>query len=283
MAAVAAIDPDSHILEHTAKVYLELRGGQWALAASSVDGKPLDVLKSTVCNTDACRWCASRAGKQARADADMISLPTARELLDMLAAAHGLVARPEAELRELENVRRANAALYDALATTATDMSGVLERLARTVHGLRDAPAQQGNRHSPTRSPSESVQHRRHPVNHHTPSTSGTDSARTPPRRAGAPEHTSASGNAAQTSAHRGRAAEHECVYKCGDKAPGHAHFTVIVREADGGKLLGRLAGDGRTTHRKIHAAVLPRARADHRAKDIMARRRDLTATVRPF
>lgn len=75
---------------------------------------------------------------------------------------------------------------------------------------------------------------------------------------------------------------ERECGYKCGDKTRNHGHYTVIVRERTG-KLLGRLTSDGRTTDRKLFAAVMSKARATEVAEDIMARHQDLTATVRPF
>lgn len=57
------------------------------------------------------------------------------------------------------------------------------------------------------------------------------------------------------------------CFWRCGDSAPDHEHYTVIVRE--NGKLLGRLCPDGTTTNRKVHAALLSLATADRIASEI--------------
>jgi len=70
------------------------------------------------------------------------------------------------------------------------------------------------------------------------------------------------------------------CPWSCGDTTPRHSHFTVIVRE--GGRLLGRLCPDGTATTRKIHAAILSRAKADEIAAAINDRG-EFTAHVAPF
>jgi hypothetical protein len=66
----------------------------------------------------------------------------------------------------------------------------------------------------------------------------------------------------------------------CGDTTPDHRHYTVIVRED--GKLLGRLCPDGTATNRKVHAAVLSRAKADQVAQAINDAGA-FTAKVAPF
>lgn len=58
------------------------------------------------------------------------------------------------------------------------------------------------------------------------------------------------------------------CGWECGDDAPDHQHYAVLVREHDG-TLLGRLKPDGNTTRRKTHAAILSRERADTITEEI--------------
>lgn len=53
----------------------------------------------------------------------------------------------------------------------------------------------------------------------------------------------------------------------CEDTREGHAHYAVLGYED--GKLLGRLAPDGSTTRRNIHALVLSKARAESIATEI--------------
>ena len=69
------------------------------------------------------------------------------------------------------------------------------------------------------------------------------------------------------------------CLF-CGQTSPEHKHYTVIVRE--NGTLLGRLTPDGRTTTRKVHAAVMSRETADKVAADINAAGQ-FTAAAKPF
>ena len=53
----------------------------------------------------------------------------------------------------------------------------------------------------------------------------------------------------------------------CGDTAPGHKHFAVLIRE--NGKSVGRLTPRGGTAHNTIYAAVLSKARATEVAEEI--------------
>lgn len=59
-------------------------------------------------------------------------------------------------------------------------------------------------------------------------------------------------------------------------------HYTVIVRDAKTGKLLGRLCPDGTATNRVIYAAMLGKKQAEEIAADINAGD-EFTATVRKF
>ena len=59
-------------------------------------------------------------------------------------------------------------------------------------------------------------------------------------------------------------------------------HYTVIVRDAKNGKLLGRLCPDGTATNRVIYAAMLSKNQAEEIAADINAGG-EFTATVRKF
>ena len=59
-------------------------------------------------------------------------------------------------------------------------------------------------------------------------------------------------------------------------------HYTVIVRDAKTGKLLGRLCPDGTATNRVIYAAMLGKNQAEEIAADINAGG-EFTATVRKF
>ena len=70
------------------------------------------------------------------------------------------------------------------------------------------------------------------------------------------------------------------CLWRCGDETPDHAHFTVIVRE--GRRLLGRLTPDGHAARNKVHAAIMSRERADKVALAINGEGM-YTAVVRPF
>ena len=58
--------------------------------------------------------------------------------------------------------------------------------------------------------------------------------------------------------------------------------YTVIVRDAKTGKLLGRLCTDGTATKRVIYAAMIPKELAEEIAAEINAGD-EFTATVRPF
>lgn len=60
------------------------------------------------------------------------------------------------------------------------------------------------------------------------------------------------------------------CGWRCGDDAPGHRHFAVVIRE--NGKLLGRLCPDGTTSTRNIYASVLSKATAERIAAEINER-----------
>lgn len=71
------------------------------------------------------------------------------------------------------------------------------------------------------------------------------------------------------------------CGWRCGDPAPEHKHFTVIVRD-ESNKLLGRVTPDGYATNRKLFAAVLSKARAEEIASEINAGG-TFTAIVRDF
>ena len=59
-------------------------------------------------------------------------------------------------------------------------------------------------------------------------------------------------------------------------------HYTIIVRDAKTGKLLGRLCPDGAATNRVIYAAMLGKNQAEEIAADINAGG-EFTATVRKF
>lgn len=59
-------------------------------------------------------------------------------------------------------------------------------------------------------------------------------------------------------------------------------YYTVIVRDAKNGKLLGRLCPDGTATNRVIYAAMLGKDQADQIAAEINAGD-EFTATVRKF
>lgn len=59
-------------------------------------------------------------------------------------------------------------------------------------------------------------------------------------------------------------------------------HYTVIVRDAKNGKLLGRLCPDGTATNRVIYAAMLGKEQADQIAAEINAGD-EFTAKVRKF
>ena len=59
-------------------------------------------------------------------------------------------------------------------------------------------------------------------------------------------------------------------------------HYTVIVRDAKNGKLLGRLCPDGTATNRVIYAAMLGKNQAEEIAADINAGG-EFTAKVRKF
>ena len=59
-------------------------------------------------------------------------------------------------------------------------------------------------------------------------------------------------------------------------------HYTVIVRDAKTGKLLGRLCPDGTATNRVIFAAMLPKDVAEEIAAEINADG-EFTAKVRKF
>ncbi|GAA3145486.1 hypothetical protein GCM10020255_024470 [Rhodococcus baikonurensis] len=79
-------------------------------------------------------------------------------------------------------------------------------------------------------------------------------------------------------------AVQETCFWKCGDTAPDHEHYTVIVRE--NGRLLGRLAPGGRTTTRKIRASLLSKATATRIAGEINGDKdagADLCAKVAKF
>lgn len=58
--------------------------------------------------------------------------------------------------------------------------------------------------------------------------------------------------------------------------------YTVIVRDAKTGKLLGRLCPDGTATNRVIYAAMLPKDVAEEIAAEINAGD-EFTAKVRKF
>ena len=79
-------------------------------------------------------------------------------------------------------------------------------------------------------------------------------------------------------------AVQDTCFWKCGDTAPDHEHYTVIVRE--NGKLLGRLAPGGRTTTLNINASLLSKATAMRIAGEINGDNdagADLSAKVAKF
>ena len=60
-------------------------------------------------------------------------------------------------------------------------------------------------------------------------------------------------------------------------------HYTIIVRDAKNGKLLGRLTPEGTATKRVIYAAMLgSKEQADQIAAEINAGD-EFTATVRKF
>lgn len=75
-------------------------------------------------------------------------------------------------------------------------------------------------------------------------------------------------------------AADKGC-YFCGDTAPEHKHYAVLIRE--NGKLLGRLGSRGTVTNRNIRAVILGKARAEQIAAEINEQDDDLTAKVIPF
>ncbi|WP_433662488.1 hypothetical protein ACQPW1_10235 [Nocardia sp. CA-128927] len=80
-----------HQLEHSAKVYLRAEGGRWVVDSSIADGHPLaTALDRVSCNLgDRCRECGTPDGER-QADAMAVApMPTARELLHMLADLHG--------------------------------------------------------------------------------------------------------------------------------------------------------------------------------------------------
>lgn len=58
--------------------------------------------------------------------------------------------------------------------------------------------------------------------------------------------------------------------------------YTVIVRDAKTGKLIGRLCPDGTATNRVIFAAILDKEHAEQIAAEINAGD-EFTATVRRF
>lgn len=58
--------------------------------------------------------------------------------------------------------------------------------------------------------------------------------------------------------------------------------YTVIVRDAKNGKLIGRLCPDGTATNRVIYAAMFPKEVAEEITADINAGD-EFTATVRKF
>lgn len=60
------------------------------------------------------------------------------------------------------------------------------------------------------------------------------------------------------------------CGWRCGDEAPDHKHYAVLVRELNG-KLLGRLTPDGTATNRNIYASVFSKARAEDISQQINA------------
>jgi len=66
----------------------------------------------------------------------------------------------------------------------------------------------------------------------------------------------------------------------CEDPTYDHQHYAVLVREHR--KLLGRLTPSGTCTQRKIHAAILSKARATEIAASINSEG-NFVATVIPF
>lgn len=59
-------------------------------------------------------------------------------------------------------------------------------------------------------------------------------------------------------------------------------HYTVIIRDAKTGKLLGRLCPDGTATNRVIYAAMFSKEQAEEIAAEINAGD-EFTAKVRKF
>ena len=56
---------------------------------------------------------------------------------------------------------------------------------------------------------------------------------------------------------------------RCGDTAPGHKHYSVLIRE--NGKSIGRLGTDGYAVNRKLFAYIFGKARATEVAEKINA------------
>ncbi|MGW5441435.1 hypothetical protein [Nocardia asteroides] len=90
----AAADEEAHRLEDHGKIYVSLGPGEgsWRLDPASLDGYSLDGLDEIECtygNRHMCEVCGSEEGRAELERARRLPLPTARELLDMLADHYG--------------------------------------------------------------------------------------------------------------------------------------------------------------------------------------------------
>lgn len=175
--AAADEDGEEHRLEDHGKIYFSLGPGEnsWRLDSASVDGYPLDGLDEIECtygNRRMCQVCRSEDGRAELDRAGAVPIPTARELLDMLADHYGytlvahldqtahagdpdqLLARFRDTLREIEQEAAAyyaNPANESDPQATATHVDRQAELLAAAVDaavGL-DAAASRGIRPQP--------------------------------------------------------------------------------------------------------------------------------------
>ncbi|MFF2088549.1 hypothetical protein ACFVVM_32600 [Nocardia sp. NPDC058176] len=171
----AVVDEDEHRLEDHGKIYFSLGPGEntWRLDSASLDGYPLDGLDEIECtygNRRMCQVCRSAEGRAELDRAGAVPIPTARELLDMLAEHYGytlvahlddttnaagdpdqLLAQFRETLREIEQEAadyHANPANENDAQATATYVDRHAELLAEAVDaavGL-DAAASHGVR-----------------------------------------------------------------------------------------------------------------------------------------
>ncbi|WP_331757992.1 hypothetical protein OG225_41820 (plasmid) [Nocardia sp. NBC_01377] len=127
-----------HKIEQIVRVYLMFEDGRWRIDPASIGGVGLEGLDAAECVDTGeyftCAVCSAPEGIERLMVADATLLPTSRQLLDMLAVAHGYeLARP-GETKAVDLAVKLSGQLSDSVSAA----NELIHILAVVVHALLD-------------------------------------------------------------------------------------------------------------------------------------------------